>query len=1413
MSIGFIQSGSSKKAVDVYSSSSGGLVDVSLQNVLSKYDSIRTDFDRLVDNARLNTFDITSKQHYNTYLRESVNGWAETWYSEYRAVLALRADALQKKLSAAYNRVLERSAFAEMKPNEESVFAPYANRTYSLADTTYRTPVAQTLLKDIPPGSLGTTPAIFTAPPTTAPPPGPWEQRIMGTALDGSAAGSEVRPGVDTAIARAQREAVRNALLDVADKNNVTDPDKFEDLVDAAIGFANGVVDPTNGGPPTAAPTPGQTLPTMPPPSPLPPGVADAIKPYSGYMESQSPSSGYINPLDEPQLTSKNAIDGGSSYVGTDPTYDPDGKYVILQGNLAGVSIPKSYPMPALPIPPNPVPVPPIPADNNHTYIYVDKFGTSHIFTPATRQGAGFPQTLAAGTYGMFYDGTGTVTDANNFNMYPVMSYSETPIAAAGIASSGNPSPPADVGGVGDPDSGPNQQGGSQTSSTGTWYFNDDPFLGISYNYVGSEIDTADGWKNTSSSLYKQVRNNLQQIVNVDPSVVPGASVPTTPAPTTTTTAPTSAPVGGAPVQFASIYGGAPGELKIELPMFGIGGAGSTPISIDLSAAVPSDVYDTLLNNQEAAAALDKALEDINKMFVGRQYNDIVLGNQYDASYTQVSVMPLVMMFASPITTIIEPMEDVVNKGGVSFAVAGSSSIVGAQYNDYFDFGVGPDIHFGHLSAIGEDNNLRLPTLGLAGFGFAVPIPIPYVGQIWIGAQVNVSYDLINQFVTDYLKAIKENVVETIQTQAYAASSGTAFDSYASRAEYHFSEDGLFDATDNLNLNIFGIEIPVGDMARDLSIDVNGDINHASNEERLMEYKHSMQGAETRETETGAFFATSAFLSQFELDNMEYEYWTGTQQNEEVINADLVRSMSTAGKELIHLAMSSLIAASGSGGGLIGGAISFLLGTMVEQEAEQMFYDLIYKDRNNKGQLLNGFGSTSKFRSEAYDYIESDHKPFEGDSDFNYPPGGPFDFMQDIFGAEKPDFIMEGYASSRRYRPKTSTSGGFAEDITLSDYSNYANNDASAWGVGPRGQAGRESSPDTLNVEVVDQDNSNETGIWNDTPLGDINEVYVGSRKVSFSNLNAGFGEFTYSDISSDFVTDTGSGAQASTVNSALGANRTVETEVKRYIGASSRAYQRRYDGADPISFDSFTTGLYSDRYTNGMRGYYDRKNQYSMNFKSSYDSSNVSLFGAQALNPTLGGFVKMAEIQKNKHDDVLQIHDSSGMAGVRGMGSSANALENQQFGAAADGTLNEVNKILYEHLHLREDGRNLSTIREYRDVFDSGLMKNVFLSGQTYHPSGGGITSSIEIRYDAFGGRANVQDTTRDNFDFQNLDVDVYGRKGKKTSNGADGTAGTADDGFIYYDPYNSTTLNKTSGKANVYLNSYFAYKKRSGK
>jgi len=174
MSIGFLGVSSSQRTVDVFSGNATSVVDRSLQGTLSNYSSVRGDMGKLIDNAVRGSFDISSQQHYNRYTKEAATGWAENWYAEYKAVLALRADALQKKLQAAYNRVLEKSVYAEIKPNSESVFAPYANRTFNVTDTNYKMPVSEIFYSDVStPTGYSTDPVN----PTNVTPPN-WTQRI-----------------------------------------------------------------------------------------------------------------------------------------------------------------------------------------------------------------------------------------------------------------------------------------------------------------------------------------------------------------------------------------------------------------------------------------------------------------------------------------------------------------------------------------------------------------------------------------------------------------------------------------------------------------------------------------------------------------------------------------------------------------------------------------------------------------------------------------------------------------------------------------------------------------------------------------------------------------------------------------------------------------------------------------------------------------------------------------------------------------------------------------------------------------------------------------------------------------------------------------------------------------------------------
>ncbi|RYX99632.1 hypothetical protein EON78_03265, partial [bacterium] len=502
---------------------------------------------------------------------------------------------------------------------------------------------------------------------------------------------------------------------------------------------------------------------------------------------------------------------------------------------------------------------------------------------------------------------------------------------------------------------------------------------------------------------------------------------------------------------------------------------------------------------------------------------------------------------------------------------------------------VGPDIFYGHQSAISNlssaKGTIELPTIGLGSASFAIGLGVGTGGQ---GPQVGVimnmstSYDLFADAFEQILRQLKPLIVESMTVNSYAASSGSAMDSYASRAEYHFTRPGFLESVQALNIKIAGIPFPIGKLIAQgitdglplipgtfntlLGLGSLSDtladettVNGETVADRLFKYKHSVQGAESRETETGAFFATNAFLSQFEMSSMESTYWVGTQQNEELVDMDMARSLLTAGPELIKALMSSMNIALVQGkdtNPVANAAFAAILSGIQDAELLNIMYDLMYRDQKGTGSSkdrgnavgrveLGGVIGTrnsiqkSSIATEAYDYIENDHKPFQGDSDFNYTQSGLFSIipgvgsiMDKLFAANKPDFILDGVANTLRFTNTT-----FDKDVKLADVLAGASHQSDPTGLGPRGHAGRggkEGTPDG--------------SIWQDTQTGDINEVYTATRTVKFSNLTMGFDEFTNTSVTTGNALIQ-QGNEVTSANSALAAVRNTSAQVQRYVG------------------------------------------------------------------------------------------------------------------------------------------------------------------------------------------------------------------------------------------------------------------------
>lgn len=1232
MSIGFIGSGTIQRTSDIFTGGGSKNVSLSLQNVLTKYDRIKTDLDRLVDQSQRGTYDITSRQHYNSYNKESVNGWSETWYSEYRAILALRADALQKKLQAAYNRVLDKSIYAEMKADQDSIFAPYANRTKN----------------DLSANTLNN------------------KMRISNILV------------ADQAITT----------------TNPTDPTTPYTPIWGLTGVYGEIMDYLN-------------------------ADTDPLTPYT------SPS-----------------VPGPSSTG----IYGANNNSYYQYHNYSNAGLTPPYP----PVPPPGGTMDPGPRNAQRTAVasrIVSEI-TAAGLTPGTKE---YDDAVENGLYiadELWKSLIDIPGGKDNRNIMSASDFADT--VGKTLSSIINPPPPGTVGGTGP---------GSGSYAPETPLGNNGPD-----NHVG----------------------------NVD------------------------------------------GGYRIKTPMFGMG---------DLVDLVPEDIRE-ILKTVDTSVVGD--VNNIINNFIGEQFNNIYKGNQYESKVNTTSLTIIPLVGAGGKSTILDTLDDtiplpgsVLYAGGSGLTLFNSSTTISAgPVQIELGASAGVDLYYGHGSAIsnlsGSDEHppvVDLPQIGLGSFSVGISIAgVPIATMI-----VSQSYDIFTDIFTQILQKLKKLMVEALEVNSYSTSSGTAMDSYASRAEYHFTSPGFLEAMKTLNITAklgpLNIPLPFGDIIGSaLFSDITGlfsipgfvgtldgsdmnnvQINGVKARERIFTEKNNVQGAESRETETGAFFATNAFLSQFELDSMESEYWIGTQQNEEMVNMDLSRVMTAIGPELLKTLYSTLSSAmpDKGGAGAAAGAALFnaLLSSFNNAAMTQMMYDLMYVDQKGTSGETNASAeegpsvlgikyprimlNRSSFKSEAYDYIENDHKPFESDSDFNYPKpnilsgipvvGDLFSSMEDFFRTNTPDFILEGNASTRRF---TETPDDM--NINLTTLSKYGQD--AAIGLGPRGHAGRTGVDDP----------AHDMGFWADTwlngsgqEINDINEVYSATRKVKFSDLTMGFGEFT----TGDFTQLIGQGGVTTAVNTAVLATRETEANVKRFIGVDSRAIERRYDTADTVNHESFATNLYTaDTYG---RKFYDRRNEYNISFATKADSnSSFKLFGSQALNPTMGGFLKMGVIDKNKSDEVYIRHENAGMGGVRALGTATlSDADVQKLGSAPDESLNDFNATLYEHLHLRSDGSNLGLIREYRDVFESGLVKSMFISGQSYHPSGGGISSSIEIRYDSSKGRSNLQG-------YDNSGSDIASRK--KTREDYDATD-------IKFDPYNTPYLTRSRGQTTMYLNSYFATKKRS--
>lgn len=724
------------------------------------------------------------------------------------------------------------------------------------------------------------------------------------------------------------------------------------------------------------------------------------------------------------------------------------------------------------------------------------------------------------------------------------------------------------------------------------------------------------------------------------------------------------------------------------------------------------------------------------------------------------------------------------------------------------------------------------PNVGLAGFHFDANIPIPIpppAGLSFLNVPMTtygaVSYDMLTDYMYKFLDGMKHEVIDSLSVYSYATSGGYAMDSYGMRGEYDFTEKTAFNSLKKMP-DLFGI-VPVADLLKGavgmVGLDSYNINNYNLNEEGVFDgdKRHSMQAAEARELDTGAFFTTAAFLSQFQLNNLEYSYWTTTHQNEEAANMDTLRMVSLTGKEMMKFlskfifGMAGNIDWDGPWAAVTLTVLNFMLSSFQNQLNEAMMWDLLMRDQNETGFVTTAKITSSSLTSEGYDFIEDERKLFAYDYEQNQGSVGAIGKLATIgMGSfEIPNTVMNGMANTRRYKPYLQGPDGRAgrqgygtvmDQRTVVDY-------------GPNKEIlGTVSDPHRANeltrhigdTSRYDDNWDLRVGFWQDTGLGDINEVYVRKNTVSYGSI------------------DNGLDGMAPTVN----------VQVDRYVGSHNRIIGRGYDGASPLNLQSFRTGYFADKYFGtyiseaepalgdiegvsgndrvqysmttpagtGMDGdtdgnidfylhggekYYDRRNDYTFSMDTQ-SGTNIQLRGDQALAPVFGGRMKLTTIDMND--------------------------PTQDIGASTIGKENTLTQTLYDYLRVKADGSNAQLVKEYRDVFNTGLLDDIFVSSSANAPMGGGVTSSIRIKFRG-GIDATANPATANAAVGADIDLGAYEDRRSNEIVGSTNvidTTGTAvtqnlltEPGFLGTRQYFTNT---NRALADIYLSSYFAFKRQ---
>jgi hypothetical protein len=183
---------------------------------------------------------------------------------------------------------------------------------------------------------------------------------------------------------------------------------------------------------------------------------------------------------------------------------------------------------------------------------------------------------------------------------------------------------------------------------------------------------------------------------------------------------------------------------------------------------------------------------------------------------------------------------------------------------------------------------------------------VPGLPPLWIPLLPPVVYFALDEFVGDLMMPMFYPMIyRRYETFAHSDAATNAIDASVIRSDYNFTAPSIG------SMPVVG-QVIAGVLSSLVPVIAGVDSSLTSNDikstlDMLTNTQSNAMAPRMVETEAGGFFAATQALQDWDLDNMEYQYYSATNYQEDFIDTDYLAAMRTAGAKLFKIIVNALL--------------------------------------------------------------------------------------------------------------------------------------------------------------------------------------------------------------------------------------------------------------------------------------------------------------------------------------------------------------------------------------------------------------------------------------------------------------------------------------------------------------------------